>query len=63
MPSGVVQLVTANQTTVVGVPGNNDLQGQIMITRLHFVPEPGLLLLLGAGAAGLALAGRSRMKR
>ena len=60
--SGVVQLVTANQTTVVGVPGNSDLSGQVAIVRLHFVPEPGLLLLLGSGALGMALLGRQRMK-
>jgi hypothetical protein len=29
----------------------------------HFVPEPGLLLLLGSGAAGLVLFGRSRMRK
>jgi hypothetical protein len=61
--SGVVQLVSANQTTVVGVPGNSDLSGQIAIVRLHFVPEPGLLLLLGSGALGMALLGRQRMKK
>jgi hypothetical protein len=30
---------------------------------LHFIPEPGLLLLLGAGVVGLGLLGRSRMKK
>jgi hypothetical protein len=29
---------------------------------LHFIPEPGLLLLLGSGVAGLVLLGRSRMR-
>jgi len=27
---------------------------------LHFVPEPGTLLLLGSGIAGLVLSGRSK---
>jgi hypothetical protein len=30
---------------------------------LHFIPEPGLLLLIGSGAVGLGLLGRSRMKK
>lgn len=62
-PSGVLQLVNATQTTVVGVPGNGDLSGQLSSARYHFVPEPGLLLLLGSGAAGLAILGRRRTKR
>jgi len=61
--SGVIQLVNANQTTVVGVPGNSDLSGNIGILRLHFAPEPGILLLLGSGAVGMALLGRSRNRK
>jgi PEP-CTERM motif len=30
---------------------------------LNFVPEPGTLLLLGSGVAGLAILGRRRMGR
>ena len=30
---------------------------------IHFVPEPGLMLLLGSGVVGLALLGRSRMRK
>ena len=63
MTSGVVQLVNAVQTTTVGIPGNGDKSGNITFTRTHFVPEPGLLLLLGAGAAGMVLLGRNRMKK
>jgi hypothetical protein len=31
--------------------------------NVHFVPEPGMLLLLGSGVAGLVLLGRHRMKK
>ena len=61
--SGVVQLVVASQTTTSGVPGNGDKSGNITFARTHFVPEPGLLLLLGTGAVGMVLLGRSRMKK
>lgn len=61
--SGVIQLVTPTQTLVVGVPGNNDISGNISTIRLHFAPEPGLLLLLGSGAVGVALLGRRRFKK
>jgi len=58
--SGVVQIVAANQQVAVGIPGNNDRSGTISSIQTHFAPEPGLLLLLGAGAAGLALLGARR---
>jgi hypothetical protein len=57
-PSGVVTLVTPvfvstniPASAVVPVFG---------ILSLHFVPEPGTLLLLGSGIAGLVLFGRTR---
>ena len=59
-PGGVVQFVTANQVTAIGIP-RNDITGQIILHRLHFIPEPGLLLLLGSGALGMAMLGRRRM--
>jgi len=65
--SGVVQLVTATQITTLGVgigfPGNADKNGRISRMTLHFTPEPGLLLLLGAGAVGIAVIGRGRTRR
>jgi len=61
MTGGVVQFVTANQVTATGIP-RNDLTGQIILHRLHFIPEPGLLLLLGSGALGMAMLGRRRMR-
>jgi hypothetical protein len=57
--SGVLQIVTASHITIVA-PGDNDLSGNISRTLIHVIPEPGLLLLVGSGAAGLALLGRSR---
>jgi hypothetical protein len=60
-PGGVVQFVTANQVTATGIP-RNDITGQIILHRLHFIPEPELLLLLGSGALGMAMLGRRRMR-
>jgi hypothetical protein len=37
--------------------------GQISRLTLTFAPEPGLLLLLGAGALGVALFGHKRIRR
>jgi len=39
-----------------------DKTGRISRMTLHLAPEPGLLLLLGAGAAGLGLLGRARLR-
>jgi hypothetical protein len=60
-PGGVVQFVTANQVTATGIP-RNDITGQIIFHRLNFIPEPGLLLLLGSGALGVAALGWRRMR-
>ena len=62
LSSGIVQLVTASQTTTLGIPGNSDKSGNITFARTHFVPEPGLLLLLGSGAVGIALLGYRRTR-
>jgi hypothetical protein len=61
--SGAVQLVTPNQV-VTNLPlGSSDKMGSFVITVIHFIPEPGLLLLIGSGVAGLAFLGRRRMER
>jgi hypothetical protein len=60
--SGVLQVVTANHTTVIG-PGDGDISGNISRILTHFVPEPGLLLLFGSGAVGTALLGRKRIRK
>ena len=61
-PSGVVQLVSPGQITTNLPLGSSDQMGGRMILGLHFIPEPGLLLLLGSGVAGLAVMGRRRLR-
>jgi hypothetical protein len=61
--SGVVQLVAPQRVTTLGVPGNSSRVALFSTLTLHFIPEPGLLLLLGAGVVGLGLVGRRRMKK
>jgi hypothetical protein len=62
-PSGVVQLVTASQVVTNLPVGSSAKMGQLVITVIHFIPEPGLLLLFGSGVAGLAFLGRMRMRK
>jgi hypothetical protein len=59
--SGVLQVVTPVLIrTSLGTP--DTWQAVWTELKLHFIPEPGLLLLLGSGIAGLVLLGRSRMR-
>jgi hypothetical protein len=60
--SGVIQLITPAQVNITGIPANNFKLTLFSTLTLHFVPEPGLLLLIGAGVVGLALLGRSRLR-
>lgn len=62
LTSGVVQLVNPTQVITLGIPGQQDrisLYGKLTI---HFVPEPGVLLLLVSGVAGLVVLGRAKMR-
>jgi hypothetical protein len=61
--SGILQLVAPQNVTTAGVLGNSTAIPLFMTLTLHFIPEPGLLLLLGSGVVGLGLLGRSRMKK
>jgi hypothetical protein len=62
-PSGVVQLIAPMQVETLGAGDNNELQSLFTIMTLRFVPEPGFLLLLGAGVLGMGILGRNRMRR
>jgi hypothetical protein len=62
-PSGVVQIVTPSQVRTNLALGSNVKVSVMTGILIHFIPEPGLLLLLGSGVVGLALLGRSRMRR
>ena len=62
-PSGVIQLITPTQVLIKGLAGNTQKLSLFTSLTFHFVPEPGILLLLGSGVAGLALLGRSRMRK
>ena len=62
-PSGMVQLVTPNQV-VTNLPfGSQQKMGSFVIAVIRLIPEPGPLLLLGSGVAGLALLGRRRVRQ
>ena len=62
-PSGIVQFLSAAQVTTNITAGSNDVIALFNRLRIHFVPEPGMLLLLGSGVAGLVLLGRQRMRK
>jgi hypothetical protein len=43
--------------------GSNQKIALFGFLHIHFIPEPGMLLLLGSGVAGLVLLGRHRMRK
>lgn len=60
--SGAVRLVTPVRVKTT-LPPPSDVVGMLGILTLRFIPEPGILVLLGSGIAGLVLLGRGRMLR
>ena len=60
---GVLQIVTPAQvvTTILALSNKKVASGGIFL--LKFIPEPGLLLLLGSGVIGLVVLGRTRMHK
>jgi len=59
--SGVIQWVSpARVTTTVDPPSGKLAVPSVL--RIHFIPEPGMLMLLASGVGGLVLLGRSRMR-
>lgn len=69
-PGGGIQLISpvkveSNVPMGFGNPAGSvgNLMGTIIGLHIRFIPEPGLLLLLGSGVAGLALLGRRRFRR
>ncbi len=62
-PSGVVQLISPMQIVTNLTSGSNAKLSLFSTLRVHFIPEPGLLVLLGSGVAGLVLLGRHRMRK
>jgi hypothetical protein len=61
MASGTVSLVTP--VFVSTNIGPSAVVPVFAFLNLHFVPEPGTLVLLGAGIAGLVSSGRTRNRK
>jgi len=60
---GIIQMVTPAQVTTNITSTSSARISTQVITHYRLVPEPGMLLLLVSGAAGMAVLGRRRMKK
>ena len=61
--SGVVQMVTPVQIVTNLSLGSSEKLGGSVSLLIHFIPEPGWLMLLGSGVVGLAFLGSRRMRK
>jgi len=61
--SGVVQMVTPVQIVTNLSLGSSAKLGGSVSLLIHFIPEPGWLMLLGSGVVGLAFLGSRRMRK
>jgi hypothetical protein len=61
--SGVLQIVTPSQVRTNLTLGSSIKVSILTELLIHFIPEPGMILLIGTGVVGLALIGRSRMRK
>ena len=60
---GVVQLIAANQVATSLTAGSSAKVASANTLLIRLIPEPGMLLMLGSGIAGLVLIGRKRMRK
>jgi len=60
---GVVQLIAASQIASNLTQGSSAKTASASKFLIRFIPEPGMLLMLGSGIAGLVLIGRKRMRK
>jgi hypothetical protein len=60
---GAVQFVTPNQIETNLPLGSNDKVTASGALIIEFIPEPGLLVLLGSGVVGLAVLSRTRARK
>ncbi|NIP14985.1 MAG: PEP-CTERM sorting domain-containing protein, partial [Gemmatimonadetes bacterium] len=56
------QLITPGQIATNLPLGTSDKMAALVILVVHFIPEPGLLLLLGSGVVGLTVLGQRRLR-
>jgi hypothetical protein len=61
-PSGTITLVAPSRIDIQALIKDTIIPG-LSSMKLTFVPEPGTMLLLASGAAGLVLIGRRRMRK